>query len=55
MSEELEEDTFKVLNYTTMIPILTQAIKEQQTIIESQNTRLDELEQLVKKLLDKKQ
>lgn len=55
MSSERKTDTFKVVNYSVMIPVLTQAVKEQQAIIESQNTRLEELEQLVKELLNKKQ
>jgi len=55
MSEELIEDTFKVVNYTVMIPVLTQAIKEQQVIIESQDKRLDELEKLVKELMKNKE
>jgi hypothetical protein len=45
-----ESEKFKVVNYTLMIPILTQAIKEQQTIIETQNKRIEALE---KKLSDK--
>lgn len=45
-----ETDLFKVVNYSTMIPILTQAIKEQQTIIETQNERIEALEKIVLEL-----
>ncbi|MFT5780294.1 MAG: hypothetical protein ACI837_003255, partial [Crocinitomicaceae bacterium] len=38
-------EEFKVVNYTLMIPILTQGMKEQQVIIEDQNTRIELLEQ----------
>jgi hypothetical protein len=54
MNEELKEDTFKVLNYTVMIPVLTQAIKEQQALIEAQNLRLKVLEDLIKELQENK-
>lgn len=39
-----EMETFKVVNYSLMIPILTQAIKEQQVIIEDLRARIEELE-----------
>lgn len=35
---------YKAVNYTMLIPILTQAIKEQQDLIEQQNDRLEKLE-----------
>lgn len=41
--EEREVQQFKVVNYTGVIPILTQAIKEQQVIIESQQEEINEL------------
>jgi hypothetical protein len=44
-----ETAKFKTVNYLTMIPILTQGIKEQQQIIESQNDKIKSLE---KKLAD---
>lgn len=47
---ERKTDVFKVVDYSTMIPILTQAVKEQQEIIEAQNEKLKELEILVKEL-----
>lgn len=40
-----ETGTFKVVNYSLMIPILTQAIKEQQAIIEELRARIELLEQ----------
>jgi hypothetical protein len=45
--EMREVETFKVVNYTLMIPILTQAIKEQQEVIETLEQRLAELERKV--------
>ncbi len=39
-------DKFVVMDYTRIIPILTQAIKEQQTIIEEQNKRILALEKM---------
>lgn len=41
---ERKTEEFKVVNYTLMIPFLTQAIKEQQVIIENQNNRILTLE-----------
>jgi hypothetical protein len=49
MSFERQTESFKVVNYTLLIPILTQGIKEQQQIIESQN---DKIKLLEKKLSD---
>ena len=49
-------EQFKVVNYTLMIPVLTQAVKEQQQIIEGQNEKIDRLEkeiQEIKGLLQK--
>ncbi len=52
---------FMVMDYTRIIPILTQAVKEQQQQIEQQNTQLDaqqkqleELKSMVKQLINKK-
>jgi hypothetical protein len=39
-----ESESFLILDYTRIIPILTKAIKEQQTTINKQNERLDALE-----------
>ena len=41
---------YKGVNYTGMIPVLTQAIKEQQAIIEQQNTEIKELKERMEKL-----
>jgi Chaperone of endosialidase len=49
MISERKTESFKVVNYTLLIPILTQGIKEQQQIIESQNDKIKSLE---KKLAD---
>lgn len=48
-----ESEIFVILDYTRIIPILTKAIKEQQTIIEAQNERFDRLEQKLNQLLKK--
>lgn len=44
LSSKFESEKFKTVNYMTMIPILTQGIKEQQSIIENQNARIETLE-----------
>jgi hypothetical protein len=46
-------EQFKVVNYTLMISVLTQAVKEQQDIIEKQNEKIDRLEKEIKGLLQK--
>ncbi len=48
MKHETEE--FKVVNYTLMIPVLTQAVKEQQEVIENQNKQIEQLIQLTQEL-----
>jgi hypothetical protein len=44
MTAERESGMFKVVNYSLMIPILTQAIKEQQEIIDALEKRIEALE-----------
>ena len=41
---------YYAINYGAMIPILTQAIQEQQIIIENQNSKIEELEHTVNEL-----
>jgi archaellum component FlaC len=41
---------FKAVNYTGMIPILTEAIQEQQKGLEAKDARIDELEKQLKDL-----
>jgi len=41
---ERKTEEFKVVNYTLLVPFLTQAIKEQQKIIKTQNDRISTLE-----------
>lgn len=48
--EERKEELFKVVNYTLMIPITVQAIKEQQLIIDAQNNKIAELEKMILEL-----
>lgn len=43
-------DGFLSINYQSLIPVLSEAIKEQQTVIESLKTELDDLKALVQKL-----
>jgi hypothetical protein len=43
LSANPEIITFKSLNYNALIPILTQAIKEQQALIDLQNEKINEL------------
>ncbi len=53
MSDNRQVESFKVVNYTLMIPILTKAIKEQQDIINTQNERIEALERLVNQILER--
>jgi len=43
-------EQFKVVNYTLMIPVLSQAVKEQKEIIETQNKKLDRPEKEIEKI-----
>ncbi|GAB4259726.1 MAG: hypothetical protein Kow0079_16750 [Vicingaceae bacterium] len=52
-SEPLEIEQFKVVDYVSIVPILTKAIQEQQAIIEEQNNRIDALEKKLEELLNK--
>lgn len=44
----------EMVNYTELIPIILQGIKEQQTIIESQNVRIERLEKIIGELQKEK-
>ena len=46
-------DGFKSVEYSTLTPILIEAMKEQQTIIEQQNKRIENLEKMLEELLKK--
>jgi len=48
-----QTESIKAVNYMTIIPILTQAVKEQQDIIEVQNDKIDSLENQLKILAKK--
>jgi len=43
------DTTFKAVNYTGMIPILVEAIKEQQVLIEQQQTEIEALKATIRK------
>ena len=47
---DLKKGEILGITYANLVPVLTKAIQEQQTIIDNQNKRLSELESLVKKL-----
>ncbi len=51
--EGLGEIDLKSVNYIGLIPILTQAIQEQQEIIDNQESRIAKLEALVNQLMNK--
>jgi uncharacterized coiled-coil protein SlyX len=43
----------KGINYIQMIPVLTQALQEQQSLIDKQQSQIEELKTLVKDLVKK--
>ncbi|MBZ0100297.1 MAG: tail fiber domain-containing protein, partial [Taibaiella sp.] len=45
--------TFKGVEYTSLIPVLTAGIQEQQKMIEEKNVRIDELEERIARLEEK--
>jgi hypothetical protein len=58
--EPLQTEQFKLVNYTLLIPILTEGLKEQQQVIDSQkkqideiNTKLQEMQKLIEALQSK--
>ena len=46
-------ELFKTVNYTALIPVLVEAIKEQQQMIDNQNKSIDELKQEIQILKNK--
>ncbi len=44
---------YKTLNYGRLMPLVVEAMKEQNLIIEKQQTQIEELKQLVNKLINK--
>ena len=50
---EIGEDGYKSVNYSNITPLLIEAIKEQQTIIDNQQKQIDELRKMVEELLNK--
>ncbi|MFN7013136.1 MAG: tail fiber domain-containing protein, partial [Bacteroidia bacterium] len=47
--EKEPNQIFKTVDYTSLIPVLVEAIKAQQKLIEDQQKQIDELKQLIKK------
>ncbi|MBO4602900.1 MAG: tail fiber domain-containing protein [Salinivirgaceae bacterium] len=50
---ETGEDGYKSVNYSNITPLLIEAIKEQQTIIDNQQKEIDELKAQMKEILEK--
>ncbi len=48
-----DEDGFKSVDYIKFTPILIEAMKEQQAIIDNQQKQIDELKRLVEQLMKK--
>jgi hypothetical protein len=48
-----KREEFVAMDYTRIIPILTKAVQEQQAMIEAQNQKLEELQNLIKELQQK--
>jgi hypothetical protein len=53
MATEHETGLYKVVNYTQLIPVLTQAIKEQQEMINSLNLEVNNLKKMIQDLQTK--
>lgn len=51
--EKIEYEKYYAVNYAELTPILTQAIQEQQHIIDSQKERIERLEEQVQMLMEK--
>jgi len=47
---ETKEGGMKYINYSAIIPVLTEAMKEQQNLIDAQNKKIELLEQQIKQL-----
>lgn len=47
--KQVSTENYKAVNYTTLVPILAEAIKEQQAIITKQATQIEEIQQLLHK------
>ena len=50
MVDYRKEDDTHTISYSLLIPVLNKAIQEQQTIIEEQNSKIDNLELQIKEL-----
>ena len=54
VKEGTDKDKLLSVDYTSIIPILTKAIQEQQKVIENQNKEISEIKAMLNTLLDKK-
>ncbi|MDO6597511.1 tail fiber domain-containing protein [Oceanihabitans sp. 2_MG-2023] len=52
-NSEFKREVFNVVDYTSLIPVTVEAIKEQQEIIENQNNKIDTLEDKITVLENK--
>ncbi|NGX84159.1 tail fiber domain-containing protein [Aequorivita sp. KMM 9714] len=52
-ASESKSELLNVVDYTALVPVLVEAIKEQQSIIDSQEARITKLEALVQQLINK--
>ena len=48
-------ENYLTIEYDKLVPLLVEAIKEQQTIIDKQNNEISEIKEMLKMMLDKKQ
>jgi hypothetical protein len=48
-------ENYLTIDYDKLVPLLVEAIKEQQTIIETQNNEISEIKEMLKTLLNNKQ
>jgi hypothetical protein len=47
-------ENYLTIDYNKLVPLLVEAIKEQQTIIEKQNNEISEIKEMLKTLFDRK-
>jgi len=52
VTSSLPPETYKAINYTALIPIMMQALKEQQTQIEQQQSQIEQQQKMIDKLIN---